>query len=427
MHGKKILRSSDAGVALLTAVIFISVSVLVITAVTARHLQQRLLVDQYQIYQTAFDAVEAAHMQSRALRDSGGSGIIGLQGWTPVYDAKNNLVLPPFDAEIVKPASMASLPGAELMCYVVNWGNDGRDSNGDGAMDSVLEQGMFSIHAAARFQGVERRVESVYRAGNVNVWQNAIFAGNGQAGGLINGNVSIYGSVHLLGNNIALGNPAITSLDTSMELSGTSLIHNNYEGMPGYLRSRVPNPSATLVGGKQVRTLSARLRVRRGLVGMSGNSEIGEPNNPANLLKEMMDGVYVNDGWTGNSVTNDGGRGIPKNVYSDNSHTALYDLGGAVSMPMLSDPWRDTNGDRVMNPNTGTWYTHEDYFSQVLLAAPDNPNDGIHNGSLTLDVDSGTAIFWDATTQQKLTGNDAVNAVLNPGHDYLWFNPDISP
>lgn len=409
----------NAGIALLTAMIFISVSVLVITAVTARHLQQRLLVDQYQIYQTAFDAVEAAHMQSKALLDSGNSGIIGLQGWTPVYDANNNLVLPPFDSRDANPATLASLPGAEFMSYVVNWGGDGRDSNGDGVVDSALEQGMFSIHSVARFRGVERRVESVYRSSNVNAWQNAIFAGNGQAGGLINGNVSIYGSVHLLGNNIMLGNPAITSMD----LSGTSLIHNNYEGMPAHLRSRIPNPPTRLVGGRQVETLNATLRVRRGLVGMSGNSEIGEPDNPSNNHKELMDGVFVNDGWTGNSVINDGGRGIPRNVFSDNSHTSLYDLGSTVNMPMLSDPWRDKNGNRVMNPATGTWYTHEDYFSQVLLADPNSPNDGIHTGNLTLDANSSTAIFWNAHTGQKLTGNDALNAVLNPDHDYLWFNP----
>lgn len=402
----------NAGMAQLTALIFITISVLVITAVTARHLQQRLLVDRHQITQTAFDGAEAALNLSLAQLRAGGSGIIGLQGWAPVYNADKELVLPPFDSNAYTPVTLSSMPEVEYMSYVVNWGGDGRDSNGDGTVDSPAERNIFSIHSAARFRGDVRRVEAVYQAGGqgVSVWDNAIFADKGQSGRLINGNVSIYGSVHLLGSELKPGDPAISV----MEMSGTSLMGNNYSGMPAALKSRVPPLEKKTVNGVAgVETLNAKLRVKRGLVSMSGNSKIGIANNNNNKVKETVDGTFVTDGWTGNSVTG-GGRGTPKNVYSDNGHTALYDLGDSVAMPRLNDPWRDLDGSTVTNPGTGNPYTHEDYFSQVLI-------DRAYNKNLTLN---NTSFFWNATTNTELTGNAAVNAgaTLNQNHDYIWFN-----
>jgi len=194
--------------------------------------------------------------------------------------------------------------------------------------------------------------------------------------------VSIHGSVHLLGNNLAPGSPAVIAMD----LSGTSLVHNNYSGMPLYLQQRVPPLPTTQVGGETVETLNAVFRVKRGLVGLSGNSEIGEPNNPGNTTKELMDGVFVQDGWTGNAVIPDGGRGIPKSVFSDNGHTYGYDLGERLQMPFLNDYWREPDGSLVWNPSTNDWYTHEDYFSQVLLAQPANMTDGYYNGDMVINA-----------------------------------------
>lgn len=412
-------HKNNAGLAQLTALIFITVSVLVITAVTSRHLQQRVLVDHHQITQTAFDGAEAALNLSLAQMRAGNSGVIGLQGWTPVYNADKELVLPPFDSNAYTPVTLSSMPEVEHMSYVVNWANDGRDSNGDGTVDSNAERNIFSIHSAARFRGDVRRVEAVYQAGGqgVSVWDNAIFADKGQSGRLINGNVSIYGSVHLLGSQLNPGDPAISV----MEMSGTSLMGNNYSAMPAALKARVPALEKKTVNGvADVETLNAKLRVKRGLVSMSGNSKIGVANNNSNKIKETVDGTYVTDGWTGNSVTG-GGRGTPKNVYSDNGHTALYDLGDSVAMPQLGDPWRDLDGSTVVNPGTGNPYTHEEYFSQVLLASPTIANDGVYNKNMVLNS---TSFYWNATTNTELTGNAAVTAgsALNANHDYIWFN-----
>ena len=408
------LRGSESGMALLTATIFVAVSLLVLGMVATRHLQQRNQAEFYQTYQTTFDGAESALLNSKLSVENGDSGIVGLDDWDPVYNDDNTLVLPDFDSTDADPASFASLEQMQYMSYAVDWFTDGRDSNGDGAVDNEAERDMVSLHTAAEFNNVDRRLEAVYRTMDVNVWRNAIFAGNGQAGGLINGNVSIHGSVHLLGNNIMNGNPAIEALD----LSGTSLIHNNYEGIPASLRARVPALPTTLHKGATVEYLRAKLRVRRGLVGMSGNSEIGQPYVAGATVKDTMDGVFVNDGWSGNQVIDNGGRGIPKNVYSDNSHTALYDLGNRVAMPMLSDDWRNVDGTRILNPDTNDWYTHEDYFSMVLLADPAVKNDGVYNGNITLDTSSKTKFYWNAT---KNTTNVAILPAATD--DYILFDP----
>ncbi|MCP4642726.1 MAG: hypothetical protein GY851_19930, partial [bacterium] len=195
-------------------------------------------------------------------------------------------------------------------------------------------------------------------------------------GGLINGNVSIHGSVHLLGDALPEGGIAVTALD----LSGSSLIHNNYTGLDAGLRARIPAPPRTIHGGEDVETLSAKLRVKNGLVGLSGSSEIGQPEVMGNSTKESMDATHVNDGWTGNAVVDDGDRGDPKSVYSDNGWDYMYDCGSAISLPLFPDDWRDMyTGAKVVNPATGAYYTHTEYFEDVLASTP-------YEGDMTINT-----------------------------------------
>lgn len=429
MLAKKHKVNYQEGMALLTALIFISVSVLVVIALMGRYTQQRLHVDRFEDYYLVFEAAEAAQQQCLAELDQGEDGIIGLEGWEPDFDEQENLVLPDFDAEGVVPATLESMPGIEFIGYTHAWFGDGRDSNGDGVVDDLSEFGMFSIHTAARGNGHLRQIECVYSSNDVNIWNNAIFGGTGQAGRLINGNVSIHGSVHLLGEDLPPGATAIegTEPPDAMELSGTSIIANNYFGMPAELRQRIPNPPTRLYNGQQVETLNTKVRVKRGRVGINGNAHIGNAQVSGSGRKGPVDGTYVTDGWTGNQVTNDGGRGIPNpaRYYSDNGHTQTYDLGNRVRMPYLNHDWREPNGSRVMNPNTGTWYTHEEYFTEVLLANPNNRTDGIFNGNITLNARNQTsnAVYWNATTQTYLTGSDAIAATPGPNDDYIKFTP----
>ncbi len=421
MPTKQRVRKNNEGMALMMAVFFIAIGLIIVGSLMGRMLQQRKVVDHYEDYVTTFQGLEGAISASKVELETGEDGILGMESWTPQWDVNNTLLLPEIDADGVNAQTMNTMTDVKFATYTVDWANDGRDSNGDGIVDSTAENWMYTVYAMASNGQSNRKVEVVYEGSNVNVWENAIFAGSGQAGGLINGNVSIHGSVHLLGDSLIVGALALAAID----LSGTSLIHNNYRGIPGALEARIPPLPQTIFEGETVYTLEAKLRARSGLVGMSGNSEIGEPQIVGNNFKETMDGLFVTSGWTGNSVIDDGNRGDPSAAFSDNGWDESYDLGDKVPFPLLSDDWRDaTNGAKVQNPATGTWYSHEDYFSEVLLADPDVTNDGIFNGNIVLNA-RGSSFYWNATTGETLSGSLPATA---PGanDDYIIFDPSAN-
>jgi len=400
--------------ALLMSLFFIAVALVLLGGIAVRLINQRTHVNHYEQYKNCFLGLEAAYAQCLYEVNRGESGV-GLGSWTPPSPG----ALPSFHDD-VEPVALASMPGIEYIAYAQNWGNDGLDNNGNGQVDEVSEQFMYTMYGWARAGDKERQMEAVVAGRDVNVWRNAIFAGGGMAGGVINGNVSIHGSVHILGHHVLAGGTSIAAID----LSGTSLIHNNYDGVPADLQARVPPlPTREWNGEANVATLDANLRVKHGLVGLSGNSEVGSSDIFGNGFKETMDGTYVSDGWTGTAVIPDGGRGDPKCVWSDNGWDELYDLGERVPFPLLTDDWRTpVTGARVWNDTTGAWYTHEEYFDQVLLADPVDANDGVYVGDIDLFT-RGNHFYWNATTGQKLVG--ALPATP-PGanDDYLLFNKD---
>jgi len=206
-------------------------------------------------------------------------------------------------------------------------------------------------------------------------------------------------------------------------MSGNTLIQNNYDGVPWYLENRVPALAQVNENGKMAETLHAKLRVKHGLVGMSGNSHIGTPYSPYDNSKNQVDGTYITDGWSGNKTTSDGARGIPTDVYSDNGWSVLYDLGDRVPFPLLSDAWREPGTGLKKFRGSGIAYTHEEYFTEVLLADPNNPTDGVYNGDITLDCKNGTAFYWNATSNTKLTGAAALAATPGTNDDYIKFDP----
>lgn len=428
MAGKHKPRSlaDNSGMALITALIFIIISVVVMTSMMARYVQQRLQVDRFEDYYCCFEGAEAGVVQCRIARELGETGIIGIdENWVPQFDHANRLVLPAFDAEVVSPVSFATMPGVEFIGYTLEWYGNGRDMNGDGIVDSEAERRMYSIHTASRHNGIIRRLEVVYAAYNANPWGNAIFAGSGQEGRVVNGNVSIHGSVHILGDHVPEGGLAINALD----LTGTSLLANNYGDrvnhpsipyMPDHLRMRVPALPTRMHEGTEVETLNARLRVKKGLVALSGNSRIGMALEPGMTIKNTMDGVYVTDGWEGGSA--------PTNVWSDNGVDNVYDLGHrGIVFPTLDMLWVDpVTLENVENPHTGDWYTHDEYFTEVLLADPVIRDDGIYEGDITINARTGDHFYWNATTEEELTGADALAATPGENDDYLQFNADTN-
>ncbi len=418
----KTLRNSQSGMALVLTLFFAAISITLLGTLTLSLIAQRNQIDYDVQSRDCFNGLEAAYNACKVEMELGNDGLIGLDGWTVT---PGSFTLPSWDSSGVTPVHMQTVPGVEFFAIAQKWKEDGIDNNNNGLTDAadLDEQGMATIHSFARKQDTMRQTEAVVAQTDVNVWRNAIFAGGGQSGGLINGNVSIHGSVHLLGDDLPETGMAIAAID----LSGTSLIHNNYAGISPTLAAMIPALPTSTFNGESVQTLSAELRVKNGLVGMSGNSEIGELNVAGDADKETMDATYVNDGWTGTSATPTAdGRGIPTNCFSDNGYDEQYDLGNMVSLPMLDDDWRSTDGAKVWNNTTNDWYTHDEYFTQVLLGSPTNPTDGIRNANMTLNV-AGTntaAVYWNATTGQYLTGTTAQAAAIPPStDDYLIFNP----
>ncbi len=242
----------ERGMAMIIAMIFVMVAIALLSTLSIRIINQSLQQNRYSDFRDAFWGAVSAVQESKSLLESGNNGMVGVTGWTPTYNSNNEPILPSFNSPGVIPRTLTSDPTVQYFAVVIQWENDNFDNNGNGVIDDISEVDMSTIYAIARKNGTVRRLEVITDSSDVNVWRNAIFAGNGQTGNVINGNVSIYGSVHILGNNLLPGNPAITALD----LSGTSLIHNNYQGIPGTLQQRVPPLPTTVFDGETVQTLN---------------------------------------------------------------------------------------------------------------------------------------------------------------------------
>ncbi len=181
------------------------------------------------------------------------------------------------------------------------------------------------VRSTGTLGDVQQTIQVYAKIINVSPWNNAIFSGAGASGAMVNGNVNIRGSVHILGTGLQ-------SSDLAVDLGGTAeLIGNNYRDLAASLKAKVPALPTTLVDGETVETLGAELRVKRGIVGLNGSASVGEANNPGDAYKETIDAAYVTDGY--------GGSQGMSGVYSDNGASSAYDLGDTVPFPSLSDPY----------------------------------------------------------------------------------------
>jgi hypothetical protein len=397
------LRSDrQEGIALVTATIFLAVAAILLTAVSARTINQHFQVTHYTDYKTCELALDGAYATSRSALMSSGDGNVGLGSWTPGPAEGGVPDVPSFADDRVAPVERPTMPGVAYMSYTHPWDGDDLDNNGDGLVDGPEEQEYVTVYSLAQKGANTLRSEAVLRGRSLSVWDNAIFAGEGQAGGIIGGHTDIHGSVHILGNNLLDGSVA-------MGLIGNSGIYNNYDGCPAGLANRVPPVPLTVVNGETVQSLNAELRVRRGLISVSGSATIGTPDQEGNDLKEMMDGTYVNDGWTGNKTADDGGRGVPSVVHSDNGWDKVYDLGTQLDFPYLADEWRDpVTGEGALNATSGLNYTHEEYFSEVLGGTP-------YDGDLS--INAGDDFYYNATRP-----GDTNPAHRLPTDDYMLFD-----
>ncbi len=206
------------------------------------------------------------------------------------------------------------------------------------------------IKATGTYDQTTRTIFIMLRARNIFPWNNAIFAAEGQNGMLINGNVQIAGSVHLLGESLS-------SFDYAMDLSGTAFVQNNYSGLPLDLLQRVPS-IALPYGGDLIDDLEAEVRIKRGLLGLSGTAHVGLPEIVGNNGKETVMGVYITHGYGGNQG--------PTNVHSDNGTRNRYDCSEHnITFPKVTEPYTD--------PNTGIDYSSYIEYLETKALVISNP------------------------------------------------------
>lgn len=234
------------------------------------------------------------------------------------------------------------------------------DYDSTGVFDVPFGEGTYTVYlidltsdsVTIKSEGVHNNKSTRYiqvdaKAGPLSVWDNAIFAGTGAYGRVINGNVDIRGSVHVLGE-------AGQAMEWEIEIGGTGGIGNNYLGMDSDLRDRILE--------LDTRTLNAKLHVKHGKVNLSGNATVGNPDVPENDYKEWMDGVFIDEG--GDDIF--GGNQGASNVYSDNGAEEAYYFGEMFEFPDLyEDDYIDvTTGETVEIPYSGgELYKYDGYYN----------------------------------------------------------------
>jgi len=238
---------------------------------------------------------------------------------------------------------------------------------------------------STRYVQVDATVESL------SIWDNAIFAGTGASGRVINGNVDIRGSVHILGEGLS-------PTDFAINMGGGALIGNNYgyypgnDGLSDALRALIPS-----IGSPE--SLDAELRVKHGKVKLGGGAEVGKSEIIGDDYKDTVNGVYVTDGYDGDSASN---------VYSDNGTSNVYDLGDDITFPSLNDPYTDPDGN---------YYDHYAEYLDEKAFAPTIPGGNLIIGKSVDNFDytdpyGKGSIKWDKATLTleisgliKVTGN----------------------
>ena len=238
-------RRHDEGVALLVAAIFTAVALIVITALGLRVINASRQAQEYELYAECFNGAQAGYAQSIANLEAGVNGNIGLGTWAPPA-TPTSIVLPSFstNADQLAPVTLRANPAVQYISYVDNWFTDKLDNNTNGAVDDNTERGLLHhIRHLPCARGWSAASKPWPRRKTSTSGATPFSRGNGQAGGLINGNVSIHGSVHLLGQRASRRAVSPSTPSTS---AAPSLIHNNYVGIPAALapaRARAAHPA----------------------------------------------------------------------------------------------------------------------------------------------------------------------------------------
>ncbi|MDP8264830.1 MAG: hypothetical protein P9M12_05050 [Candidatus Aceula lacicola] len=234
------------------------------------------------------------------------------------------------------------------------------------------------IRSTAVLNGIVITVQIYVSMSSSSPWDYVIFAGEGQSGAMINGTVDIAGSVVVLGSGL---NPT----DLAANLGGTAqFVQNNYTGLSAALQAKIPALPTTVFNGETVSTLNAELRVKTGVVALSGSAGVGNTDVSGNSIKETVDAVYVTDGWGGNQGAS--------NVYSDNGTANAYDLGDSMTFPSLSDP----------DPSNPSLTVQQKFQSEALVLT--NELNDIKPNSVFSYTDGTNSISMDGSGSLTIAG-----------------------
>lgn len=182
------------------------------------------------------------------------------------------------------------------------------------------------LDARGRFGGARARVVDEFSVSTVDIWNNAVFAGNSAANATIDGRAEIRGSVHVLGEGL-------TSSDMALDLTGSFGMGNTYKDLSKSLDVTAASMRLT---NDDPHDLCATLRAKRGYVKLDGSSQIGyQEASHTDVYVDNVTGIYTNDGIQGGTIN--------ENVFSLNGMTAAYDAGNSFQFPRLED----------INPVTG--------------------------------------------------------------------------
>lgn len=219
------------------------------------------------------------------------------------------------------------------------------------------------VKSTGTVDGTSRTIQVYLGVENKNIWNNAIFAGevSDSSQNLINGNVTIAGSVHILGTSYGPG-------DVALDMSGGATIINNYEPVDPVLLDIMPDCPQVWFNGETVDSLSAQVKVQSGTILIDSSAAgIGDVDVPGNQYKETVDAVYQNDGYTGSHGASE--------VFSDNGpDTPYFGEEHYVPFPSLDDPYLgyDSHYDFLMD--NGLVITDPDQLAKLADITP-NPAD----------------------------------------------------
>lgn len=417
---KRILKEKKGSALLLALLVMIMLTFVFIAAVTTSLNDMDIAQNQKQKTSAFYVAEAGLEWAMRALKDN--PDMLNNDSLEAVINSRPNIGNGTFNVDV-----SGTLPYKTLT-------SRGTSQDGRGAVQVVVKR----------------------KRNPLNVWDNIIFAGIGQEGNAIAGNVSLHGSIHILGegepfndqngnevwddadefndlngngtweagepltmdhdgdgiwdpaepyqdsNGNGLYDGTLTVWDLAYEATGVAHMYNNYENINPALSSRLPPIDTSTFNGEVVQTLDAELRVKHGKVAISGTATIGFPNQSGGSppIKETVDGCYVNDGYGGNKGAS--------SVYSDNGTTEGYDLGDDMPMPSVNDSYTD--------PNTGTEYsTYMDYLqsnalviSGDLTLQPGVSLPGMSNAYGSISMDASGNLNIDGIVY--VTGNISIDA-----------------